>query len=701
GAAGSVPPGAWTIGEAGGGSPLFAPAVDAAPSQVPSEGPAPWTVLDAKGVDGGETISAGPGPWSVQAAPEPGKTQPIEAASASSLPVPEAAEEGWDDVWPDLASPGVLGKLIELVRAQPGYEHVARVLLGDVVVVEDLATARRLWGENGHRKTIVTLAGEVLDPVGVLTGGTAETVSSGMLAQKREINELTEQVRELEVKVRTAEERHAALKYRLAELDLAIKELSRSGHQEDLSIVKLERDLKRLEEGVARHEQERATYEEELAMIADQRAAIAAELEQTKVSIRELEERRDAAEVSVAAKSMEVNSLREAYRTLAEQVTELKVTVAANAERREGSLRNLTRIVARIADVETRLARLADVQKECEIESERLLDKIEQSKVEAVALAEKIDREKAELTVESEGLEAEAKQLRDEESDFRSRRKVIDTLKEQLGAAQIKMRECQLGRESLLQQVDERYRINLADVLQDYHLVPPQTDDDRAEMEKLRNQIDHIGPINLTAIEEFNQVNERYTFLSAQKEDLEQAIAALRAAIRRINSTSKERYMEAFRLVNEKFQLVFPRLFNGGSASLVMLDESDPLESGIEMLAQPPGKKLQSVNLLSGGEKALTAVSLIFSIFLIKPTPFCLLDEVDAPLDEANVGRYNDMVKDMSKVSQFILITHNKRTMELPDRLYGVTMEEPGISKIVPVDVKGERSKSSQSLRAV
>ena len=148
--------------------------------------------------------------------------------------------------------------------------------------------------------------------------------------------------------------------------------------------------------------------------------------------------------------------------------------------------------------------------------------------------------------------------------------------------------------------------------------------------------------------------------------------------------------------MNEKFQEVFPQLFNGGRASLVMTDESDPLESGIEMMAQPPGKKLQSVNLLSGGEKALTAVALIFSIFLIKPTPFCLLDEVDAPLDEANVGRYNDMVRDMSAISQFILITHNKRTMELPDRLYGVTMENPGISKIVPVDVTDDRK-----LRAV
>ncbi len=142
--------------------------------------------------------------------------------------------------------------------------------------------------------------------------------------------------------------------------------------------------------------------------------------------------------------------------------------------------------------------------------------------------------------------------------------------------------------------------------------------------------------------------------------------------------------------MNEKFQLVFPRLFNGGNAQLVISDPSNPLESGIELMAQPPGKNLQSVTLLSGGEKALTAISLIFAIFLIKPTPFCLLDEVDAPLDDANVGRYNEMVRDMAQLSQFILITHNKRTMELPDRLYGVTMEEPGISKLVGVDIRDE-----------
>ncbi len=164
----------------------------------------------------------------------------------------------------------------------------------------------------------------------------------------------------------------------------------------------------------------------------------------------------------------------------------------------------------------------------------------------------------------------------------------------------------------------------------------------------------------------------------------------------RINRASRERFRETFDLVNEKFQQVFPRLFNGGRAGLALTqDEGGGLEAGVEIFAQPPGKKLQSVNLLSGGEKALTAVSLIFAIFLVKPTPFCLLDEVDAPLDEANVGRYNELVREMSKASQFILITHNKRTMEMVDALYGVTMEEPGVSKLISVRLSERRAPSA------
>ena len=214
------------------------------------------------------------------------------------------------------------------------------------------------------------------------------------------------------------------------------------------------------------------------------------------------------------------------------------------------------------------------------------------------------------------------------------------------------------------------------------------------KMRSLREKIDALGEVSLTAIDEAREVGERFTFLTTQKNDLEESIAKLRSAIGRIDKASKERFKETFALVNDRFQQVFPRLFRGGMAELQLVE--DPAqpggEPGVEIVAQPPGKKLTSVGLLSGGEKALTAVSLIFAIFLIKPTPFCLLDEVDAPLDEANVGRYNEMVREMSRTSQFIVITHNKRTMEVSDSLYGITMEEPGISKTVSVKLSPQAS---------
>ncbi len=200
--------------------------------------------------------------------------------------------------------------------------------------------------------------------------------------------------------------------------------------------------------------------------------------------------------------------------------------------------------------------------------------------------------------------------------------------------------------------------------------------------------IDDIGEVNLTAIDEYRELEERYQFLTAQQEDLRQSLEGLQTAIGKINRTTRKRFRETFDQVNAKFREVFPRLFNGGQAELRLTDESDLLETGIDIIVQPPGKKLQNVNLLSGGEKALTAVALIFSIFLIKPSPFCILDEVDAPLDDANIGRFNELIREMVAISQFIIITHSKRTMEVADTLYGVTMEEPGVSKIVSVRMK-------------
>jgi chromosome segregation protein len=207
----------------------------------------------------------------------------------------------------------------------------------------------------------------------------------------------------------------------------------------------------------------------------------------------------------------------------------------------------------------------------------------------------------------------------------------------------------------------------------------------RVRQVDLQRLLDEMGEVNLMAIEECAGMEERFTFLTSQKEDLEESLRGLQQAIQRINRTTRQRFLETYNLINAKFQEVFPRLFCGGSAELRLTNEEDLLETGIDIIVLPPGKKLQNVTLLSGGEKALTAVALIFSIFLIKPTPFCLLDEVDAPLDDANIGRFNEMVREMSALSQFIIITHNKATMQVADTLYGITMEEPGSSKVVSV----------------
>jgi chromosome segregation protein len=204
---------------------------------------------------------------------------------------------------------------------------------------------------------------------------------------------------------------------------------------------------------------------------------------------------------------------------------------------------------------------------------------------------------------------------------------------------------------------------------------------------ELREKIDRMGPVNMMAIEQSKELEERHGFLSTQRTDLVESIAQTNEAIDKIDQTTHARFREAFTAINANFQETFSTLFGGGKAGITLLDENDPLESGIDIVAQPPGKRLQSVMLLSGGEKALTAIALMFGIFKYKPSPFCLLDEIDAPLDDANIGRFVEMLRSMMDKTQFIIITHNRKTMEIANRLYGVTMEEPGVSKLISIQL--------------
>jgi chromosome segregation protein len=369
-------------------------------------------------------------------------------------------------------------------------------------------------------------------------------------------------------------------------------------------------------------------------------------------------------------------------------VSDLRVKVAAIQERRENLQRSIAHHQRSKSEFSTRKDGLAqqiiESQEEVTVLSDEILQlqtSIEEEKTRRHDLQNSITELKT-------AYDTKVVEVRETEAVYRERRQGVDGVLDELHQVSMKLQETQIAMETLCDRILERYQIPLIEVLTEYQARPRLDKEVNQHLTELRQTIHRMGEINLTAIDEYHEIKERYDFLTNQMDDLTHALEQLDKAIAKINRTTKKRFEEAFHAINENFQQVFPKLFRGGKAWLALTDANDMLNTGVEIYAQPPGKKLGSVALMSGGEKALTAVSLIFSIFLIKPSPFCLLDEVDAPLDEANVGRFSDMVKSISALSQFIVITHNKRTMEVVDNLYGITMEEPGISKSVTVNVK-------------
>jgi chromosome segregation protein len=280
------------------------------------------------------------------------------------------------------------------------------------------------------------------------------------------------------------------------------------------------------------------------------------------------------------------------------------------------------------------------------------------------------------------------------EEELRLARAELTSVDAQLAEQEMKLQKLGLEHDHLIGGVREKFRgLDLARIVGDYHARPAPDDEHRRRIDELGKLIDHMGPVNLDAKTEYEEAERRFEELSGQYQDIERAVADLESAIRHMDRESRKRLRETFKAVNELFSQTFKRMFKGGQAQLVLTDPDNLLESGVDIVAQPPGKKLGTVELMSGGEKALTAASLIFAIFQHRPSPFCVLDEVDAPLDEANVARYNEAIRTMTDKSQFIVITHIKSTMQSVDLLYGVTMAEPGVSRVVSVKVN-ERAKS-------
>ncbi len=621
------------------------------------------------------------------------------ASTPSSIEVVDLSGEG--SIWtPPVAPPpsrpepvepprpGVVGRLVDLVDVGGELAPMARELLGETLVVEDLPRALELWANDEQRRPLVTLDGDRLEPSGVVVGGSPTALDSALLQQKREIRELEEILEQLEGDFATIRGRHLALAQRLAEVERAreaseaeVLEAEKNKLARAQARQQLDADLKRVAADLGRRTAERDTIR---AMSASRRE----EIETLQAQVTADEEQ--AAEQSrvVDEQTLEREAQGQARERIGGELTEARVALASwqqQADALDASRDRLQRQAGSERDRISRLRasasgadeRVAQIDRDTEVAAQERGQLVEKSR-EATARVNDAREQYDELRVVVDELEASVKTLRADLDEHRERLQQVD-----LG-----LQESALEQQHVEEDVRQRFDVDIGDVLIDHHHRALAGAEETGRRKELRRILSRMGEVNLTAIDEYEEVSGRYEYLTGQRGDLESAIAQLQEAIDKINKTTRQLFRDTFDAVNERFQQLFPRLFAGGRAQLRLTDPLDMLTTGVEIEAQPPGKQLRSLDLLSGGEKALTAVSLIFAIFLIKPSPFCILDEVDAPLDDANVGRMCKLVRELATDTQFIVITHNKVTMESSDRLYGVTMEQRGISKLVSVNMR-------------
>jgi chromosome segregation protein len=592
---------------------------------------------------------------------------------------------------------GVVVRLADALRFAPEDEALVRALVGDALVVRDSACARRLR-DAGTATTLVALDGTVLHADGRIAGGQGDELAAGMIDGKRETRELAEAIEQLDLAVTHRLRALQASRAEIGQVGTALDRARHEVHQRELAMVTAEKDLQKSESQLE-------SVQRRLEVLASEQADLRGAIEEAGLERDEVATLLDDARARVECAHGELQEAEAALAEAREQldaqrqrVTAGKVVIAGTREK-----------LAAGRGTEARLARSADelIERSRRLEEEMRgnarafgetaaqLMAHREALGSALAVASEVKDLLGQVRGEFELLRSGLLQREGALKDLRAH---ADGLRDELSVHEMALREKELAMEHLLGGVRDKFRgLYLPRVVGDYHMRLPPDEELRSRVDELARLLERMGSVNLDAMREHAEAEERFTFYTTQKGDLERALADLTRAIQQMNRESRRLFEETFHLVNERFKEIFPRMFRGGRAELRLTQPEDLLETGIDIVAQPPGKKLSSIELMSGGEKALTAVSLIFAIFQIKPSPFCILDEVDAPLDEANVARYNDIVRSMTDRSQFILITHVKRTMQLVDVLYGVTMPEAGVSKIVSVRINDAESQRNSA----
>ncbi|MEJ2727553.1 MAG: chromosome segregation protein SMC [Deltaproteobacteria bacterium] len=605
--------------------------------------------------------------------------------------VPVAAVKRVDNDQADKTVSGQL--LLNQIRIKPGYEPIVGALLGHVVYTEDMAEAIEMYNRNGQARTIVTKNGDLISPQGVLIGGSKDKLN-GILSKKQEIKDLSRRNNELDEKLEKARLAQSSLESEARHLESQLQQLTEKKNNASTAEIEAEKELVKASEelkNAGRH-LEIITLEKE--QLQGEASDIDEEMSKYNAALAELSLEVKASQDKVSKISTTIGTVSRELEEYNQKIVDLQMQSTALSAKLENANSSLRRLTEFHNDSLTRLEKLAEEIREKQQKEEAAKQQVtdfDQKLIEMYQNMEILDQTLKTNEAHYQAIDQELKESDDKISDIKSQRE--KTL-EKVRLLELEQSERKIKKENIANQLEEKYHQPFSELKDEFNhaaesieMTSGKTIEQmEAELATIKAKIVKIVDVNLGAIREYEQLKDRFDFLEEQRDDLVRAIQDLHKVIRKINAITEKRFLETFDLINQKLNEVFPKLFGGGKARLILQDPNGPLETGVEFMIHPPGKKLTRLSLLSGGEKAMAAIAFTFSIFLIKPTAFCLLDEIDAPLDEANVYRFNDLLKLIGEKSQIIMITHNKKSMEFADTLFGITMEEKGISKVVSVN---------------
>lgn len=623
--------------------------------------------------------------------------------------LPQAFLQRHQSVQVEALPEGSLGWILDKIRVQPPVASLVNQLLGRVVLARDLETAFRIR-QSAADLAVATLNGEYISPAGLVFAGQAVEANQSIFQRKLQIRTLEGECQGIKDKAAELTRHRDAVAEQLECIQGRLKERRESAQRAQVhasslqgQLLLLDRELREAEGKVKSLTWEKNNTEQRLKTAAERVQVVEADLNANLSQAGDLQER-------LAAMVAEAESLRSHEDSLSEVLNELRVRVATERQRRENLQRQRQPIAVRLNELDDLLASrrrdIANYQERVQRlqqENERLraqLIELESAQAQTAAEVTRFQAERTQLIEMVEGVESSLRRLRKEVAECQDSR----------GHEEVKHTQLGLRLERVREHVTQRYQLDLSLFEPDWHAFRVAIREQRQRLQEtetagepmistpeidwpfveqavveMTERLDAMGPVNLESIQEYDELEERQRFLNEQQDDLTKSKAELLDVITKINATTKELFAGTFQQVRKNFQEMFVELFGGGKADLLLVDDADPLESGIEIIAKPPGKQLQSISLLSGGEKTMTAVALLFAVYMVKPSPFCVLDEMDAPLDESNINRFIKILDRFVSQSQFVVITHNKRTIAKADVLYGVTMEEHGISKLVGV----------------